>query len=86
MKKIIIVIMTLLSLSLVGCSNNNLTRENERFTKIEEGPFTTITTVTNYVIMYDNETHVEYICLKGHNSGISPLYNADGTLKIYEEK
>lgn len=86
MKKIIIVIMTLLALSLVGCSNNNLTGENERFTKIEEGPFSFFTTGTKYIILYDNETHVEYICLKGNGSGMSPLYNADGTLMIYEEK
>lgn len=77
MKKAIIVVMALLSLSLVGCSNNNPTG----FTEIESG---TISPVTKYTIMYNNKTKVEYIYLRGNNSGISPLYNADGTLKIYK--
>lgn len=77
MKKAIIVVMALLSLSLVGCGKNN----SARFTEIESGK---ISTGTRYVIMYDNETNVEYIRLKGNNTGISPLYNADGTLIIYK--
>ena len=37
-------------------------------------------------IVYDNDTKVMYLIIS-ENSGraITPLYNADGTLKIYEE-
>lgn len=39
-----------------------------------------------YKIIYANDTRVIYlICVSGHHFGITPLYNADGTLQIYGE-
>lgn len=39
-----------------------------------------------YKIVYANDTKVKYfICITGYKFGITPLYNADGTLQIYEE-
>lgn len=40
-----------------------------------------------YKIVYANDTKVKYLIInKSHYmSGITPLYNADGTLQIYEE-
>lgn len=36
--------------------------------------------------MYANDTKVKYFVRQyGYEFGISPLYNADGTLQIYEE-
>ena len=36
-------------------------------------------------VMYDKETKVEYFYFKGYHQGsISPIYNADGTVKVYE--
>ena len=36
-------------------------------------------------IVYANDTHViYYIFSKGYQGGITPLYNADGTLQIWE--
>ena len=36
-------------------------------------------------IVYANDTGVMYYIFRGtHYSGITPLYNADGTLQIYE--
>ncbi len=54
------------------------------------GYFTEITswssTTNNYKIVYANDTKVKYfVCNTGYKFGITPLYNADGTLQIYEE-
>ena len=36
-------------------------------------------------IIYANDTHVMYFYFDGnYTSGLTPLYNADGTLQIYE--
>ena len=36
-------------------------------------------------IVYANDTKVMYYVFRGgHNGGITPLYNADGTLQIYK--
>ena len=36
-------------------------------------------------VAYDRETKVLYLITSGNNdSGITPIYNADGTLKLYE--
>lgn len=38
-------------------------------------------------VMYDKNTGVMYLYKYGQNSSfITPIYNADGTLKLYEEK
>ena len=38
-------------------------------------------------IVYANDTGVMYyIFTNAHNGGMTPLYNADGTLQIYEGK
>lgn len=37
-------------------------------------------------IIYANDTRVMYLCLSSASTGITPLYNADGTLQIYEGK
>ena len=38
---------------------------------------------SEYTIAYDVDTQVEYFCT---NNYIAPLYNANGTLKIYQPK
>lgn len=52
--------------------------------------FTTITewddTTAYYKIAYAKDTKVKYlIIVSGYKFGITPLYNADGTLQVYEE-
>ncbi len=38
------------------------------------------------VIAYDEYTKVMYLCTYGYNSmAITPIYNSDGTVKLYEE-
>ena len=40
----------------------------------------------NYAIVYAKDTKVKYIVwASGYKGSITPLYNADGTLQIYEE-
>ena len=36
-------------------------------------------------ILVDKNTNVMYIWITADSSGITPIYNADGTLKLYEE-
>lgn len=41
----------------------------------------------SYYIVYAKDTKVKYFIKHSpHNFGITPLYNADGTLQIYEEE
>jgi len=41
--------------------------------------------IGTYYIVYANDTKVKYFVVHGQNrSGITPLYNADGTLQLYE--
>lgn len=55
-----------------------------------QGYFTVVSkwgdAVSTYYIVYAKDTKVKYF-VKWHSSqwGITPLYNADGTLQIYEE-
>lgn len=38
-----------------------------------------------YYIVYANDTKVKYFVMYGnYKSGITPLYNADGTLQVYD--
>lgn len=41
----------------------------------------------NYVILYDRETKVIYHMSTGfyNNGNLTPIYNADGTLRVWEE-
>lgn len=53
------------------------------------GYFTVITEWANgdYLVVYANDTKVKYLVIYKNQylSGITPLYNADGTLQIYDE-
>lgn len=51
------------------------------------GYFTVIAKWDGYQIVYANDTKVKYLIFDSgiYRFGITPLYNADGTLQIYEE-
>lgn len=54
------------------------------------GYFTIVTEWANfsstYYIVYANDTKVKYlISSSGYRFGITPLYNSDGSLQVYEE-
>lgn len=77
---------------LVGCGTTyqEATGQTESNTSRDfgNGYFTVITEWGNgYYIVYANDTKVKYLIMERtqYLSGITPLYNADGTLQIYEE-
>ena len=76
---------------LAGC---DATYQNAKTTEgggFGNGYFTTIsewgdTAHGTYRIVYANDTKVKYfVNTSGYKTGITPLYNADGTLQIYGE-
>lgn len=77
MKKLLLAFALLVSL--VGC-------EEIKNNRIKEIKFEVIHNEKWVNVLVDKETGVEYIFYDGgYNGGLSPRYNADGTLKINEE-
>lgn len=95
MKKRMIVLLTILTLMflLTGCSKTTY-QEAINKNNVEDfanGYFTAITEWNDeygiYRIVYANDTKVKYMILtSGYKFGITPLYNEDGTLQIYDGK
>lgn len=56
----------------------------QRYSNSNESMLTVIYTTRNHRIFYDTETKVMYIEYTG-NGGISPMYNPDGSLRVYKE-
>lgn len=87
MKKIIIIfvvmlLLTVITLTLCSCQKED-PQVTGRFVKVGSQSLDANHSVT---IFYDSETKVMYVFYKsGYSGGLSPLYNADGTLMIYEE-
>ena len=93
MKRLIkIIAICALSLSLIGCTKTyqeaTISKEMVHRSNSEaEGYFTEVVSWAGglYMIVYANDTKVKYfIRNSGHGWGITPLYNTDGTLQIYE--
>lgn len=80
----------LICVSAIGCGTtyqeaisantaNGATRSNGYFTEIVKWGN------GKYTIVYANDTKVKYFIYSGYNQyGITPLYNTDGTLQIYD--
>ena len=93
MKKIaLILILCAIATVLCGCSYSSYEEANTNPDNyFSKGYFTVIKSwdggidyPTEYIV-YANDTGVMYYAfLKGHSGGITPLYNVDGTLQIYE--
>lgn len=94
MKKItLILVLCTIATMLCSCSSSYEEAETSNTYAISNGYFTVIKQWDGGVdwpkesIVYANDTGVMYyIFLKGQRGGITPLYNADGTLQIYEGK
>jgi hypothetical protein len=93
-KLLILLIACVLMISLVSCGNNK-TYEDARQGGVcdndwANGYFTIIkswggTGACQYMIVYANDTKVMYyIDCHSTAGGMTPLYNADGTLQIYD--
>jgi hypothetical protein len=87
-----LLVLTLLFFTLMGCGSTSY-KEVEEFNGSEEqfsGYFTTVKQWgggmnSRCYIIYANDTKVMYFYYwDAYRSGITPLYNADGTLQIYE--
>lgn len=79
----------LICVSATGCGksyqeaiNNNTVNK----TTVVDGYFTEIVKWGDiYRIVYANDTKVKYLIIEGYYKfGITPLYNADGTLQVYD--
>ena len=78
MKKLLVVLACVVVL-LVGCGAG--------YTNKEETFYTVVYSNNTYLVVYDNYTKVMYhMNIGSYNRGnITPLYNADGTLRVWEE-
>ena len=91
-KLLVIVLCCMLSISCVGCGTSYQEAKNNEYKEDYGGRYFTLLTTWNsgetyYRIVYANDTNVKYlICISGYKYGITPLYNANGTLQIYEGK
>ena len=87
-----VVLCGMLALSCVGCGTSYQEATNTDYKEDYGGGYFTLLTEwnsseVNYRIVYANDTNVKYlICISGYKYGITPLYNANGTLQIYEGK
>lgn len=87
----IVTLLCLVVLVFTGCKRT-VTREYssdadfilfDKFTVIEN---TNDSIYGDLYIMYDNDTKVEYFYIPEHDgTTLCPVYNADGTVKIYTE-
>lgn len=78
MKRLLVVLACVVVL-LVGCGAG--------YTNKEETFYTVVYSNNSYLVVYDNYTKVMYhMNIGSYNSGnLTPLYNADGTLRVWEE-
>ncbi len=96
MKKKIALILVLCAMATMLCSCSSTSYEEASSSgvyPVSNGYFTVIKEWgggidwANECIVYANDTGVMYyVFLKGYSGGITPLYNADGTLQIYEDR
>lgn len=87
----LLLVLVLLCSTLTGCKSTSY--EEVKINEFEEdfgGYFTTVKQWGggmdgNYYILYANDTKVMYLYYSwGYQSGITPLYNVDGSLQVYE--
>ena len=96
-KRLILLLTTLLLLfGLGGCGSKAKTYDHplthastDNYNYKGRGYFTQIaewgTSNDKYCIVYANDTKIKYLIINiGHGYGITPLYNADGSLQLYE--
>lgn len=77
-------------LTACGTTYQEATDEVSESNDMCNGYFTIVTEWANvsssYYIVYANDTKVKYlISSSGYKFGITPLYNSDGSLQVYEE-
>lgn len=89
-KKILAIIMAAtMALSIFGCTSYQESTDISKEGKSLGGGYFTLIRKWDgdytYYIAYANNTKVMYLIIDGyHKFGITPLYNADGTLQVYD--
>lgn len=85
MKKLLVVLACVVVL-LVGCGAGYANKE-AGYTNKEETFYTVVYSNDSYLVVYDNYTKVMYhMTIGSYNRGnITPLYNANGDLRLWEE-
>lgn len=88
-KKIAAIIVALtMCISVTGCTE--VYKDGDRNFVYVDNEYIHLITVCDKddgnVVAYDKDTKVLYLCVYGyHTMGITPIYNSDGSLKLYEE-
>ena len=89
MKKLIILFMICtIVLSFIGCSVDYENAINPDEFRFGNGYFTSVkqwgSDIYRYHLIYANDTKVMYfVVIDTESVGITPLYNSDGTLQVY---
>lgn len=88
LKKIVAIVLGLtMCIGMTGCSGK-VRDGNRNFTYVDNEYIHLITVCDRddgNVIAYDEDTKVLYLCVYGYSTmGITPIYNSDGSLKLYE--
>ena len=79
-----------LAMTCVGCGTTyqEATNQSSVSNSYGRGYFTVITEwggTPVYKIVYANDTKVKYLVVSsGYQYGMTPLYNSDGTLQVYD--
>lgn len=76
----VIGIMAAASVCLSGCEDDSIGSSSEGFTEIT---YCYLNAAHRTAIAYDNKTHVMYVVSSAGTA--TPMYNADGSLRIYTE-
>ena len=86
-KKILAVVLGLtLCFGMTGCIKGDIESENsdlgnkyiDLVTIYKDDKYST-------EVLYDKNTKVMYLCVEGYSMmGITPIYNSDGTVKLYD--
>ena len=89
MKKIKIITLILIMLLLVGCNRYDENSSRRAGKQYAGGYFTVIRAwggigERQYMLVYANDTKVVYYVDSLQNKGLTPLYNADGTIQVYQ--
>ncbi len=86
-KKIIAIVLGLtLCLGMTGCTKGNIEPESSLFAN----KYIDLVTIYkddyyNTEVLYDKNTKVMYfVKCSGYQFGITPIYNSDGTVKLYD--
>lgn len=84
-----LIVTCLILFSLTGCSTSYQDATTPDTTMFGHGYFTGLkqwgSEIYEYHMMYANDTKVMYfVVIDTEGVGITPLYNADGTLQVYK--